>query len=157
MSFQLGKASLRELATVHPDLQQVVRRAIVLSAVDFTVYDGARTEAEQRENVRRGVSKTMKSNHLVKADGWGHAVDLVPWVDGRPEWKWPLIYEIAPAMRRAADEYGVRLRWGGVWDKRLDAYPCGNAKEAEEAVREYCARHPGPDFIDGPHFELVGS
>jgi peptidoglycan L-alanyl-D-glutamate endopeptidase CwlK len=51
-------------------------------------------------------------------------------------------------------EQGVSLTWGGVWDRRLNDLPA-DADGIEAAVKAYCARHPGPDFIDGPHYELA--
>lgn len=155
MPFTLGKKSLAELKGVHPDLVKVVKRAIAITKQDFTVYDGARTLAEQREYVRRKVSKTMKSRHLVQKDGLGHAVDLVPWINGMARWEWGPIYEIAPAMAKAAAELGVQLIWGGAWDRRMDQYPCKTAKDAKAAVEAYKVRHKGSDFIDGPHFQLA--
>ena len=96
----------------------------------------------------------MNSRHLVQVDGLGHAVDLVPVINGQKRWEWPPIYRIAEAMRAAAEERGVRLVWGGVWDRRLGTYGSG-ADAMRAAVHEYQDRHPGPDFIDGPHYELA--
>jgi len=154
MPFTLGAGSRAELAGVHPALVAVVERAIVITAQDFTVHDGVRTLAQQRALVAKGASKTMNSRHLVKADGFGHAVDLVPWEGGKLRWEWPLIYPIAAAMCQAAREFDQALIWGGVWDRRLDRLT-PSAEALKAAVAEYCVRHPGPDFIDGPHFELV--
>ena len=39
MSFKLGKRSLSNLKGVHPDLVKVVKRAIELTEVDFTVIE----------------------------------------------------------------------------------------------------------------------
>jgi len=155
MPFQLGQRSLANLDGVHPQLVKVVRRAIELSAVDFGVPERAvRTAAEQAEKVRRGVSKTLNSRHLIRSDGFGHAVDLVPWIERRFTWNaWDPFFQIAAAMRDAANTAGVDLVWGGVWDKGLAHLP-GTAAGLREAVEEYKARHPGPDFLDGPHFEL---
>lgn len=154
MAFTLGAGSRAELAGVHPRLVAVVERAITLTSVDFTVHDGLRTEAEQRKLVARGASKTMNSKHRHQADGYGHAVDLVPFVGGKLRWEWPLIYPIADAVDRAATELGVALRWGGVWDKAMSAIG-GTPEKLKAEVAAYCARHPGPDFIDGPHYELL--
>lgn len=148
--YKLGKKSLAELAGVEADLVRVVKRAIEITEQDFSVHDGVRTEAEQRENVRRGASKTMKSKHLE-----GRAVDLVPYINGQLRWEWPPIYRIAVAVQQARKELGVDLIWGGVWDKRMSEYGCDIPKEAETAVRLYTIRHPGPDLIDGPHFQLA--
>lgn len=156
MSFALGPKSQTELTGVHPQLVAVVQRAIQITLVDFAVHDGLRTAAEQDELVRRGASKTMNSKHRIQADGYGHAVDLVPVINGKLRWEWPPIYSIATAVRIAAREQGVRLRWGGVWDVELAEL--GQTPIAiERDVQAYCARHPGPDFIDGPHYELIES
>lgn len=157
MSYSLGAASRRELAGVHPRLVAVVERAINLTTQDFTVHDGLRTEAEQRQLVARGTSRTMNSKHRRQADGYGHAVDLVPWINGRPRWEWPPIFRIAVAVRQAAEELGVPLRWGGVWDRQLTELPA-DAAGIEQAVNAYVARRRAigkTAFIDGPHYELI--
>jgi len=157
MTYTLGNKSRAELAGVHPKLVALVERAIQLSAQDFSVHDGLRTEAEQREYVRRGVSKTMASQHMKQADGFGHAVDLVPFINGQLRWEWKPIYQIAAAVRAAAVELGVDLIWGGVWDRPFEQLP-GDAKAIEQAVNSYVARRRAlgkTAFIDGPHFELA--
>lgn len=151
----LGKKSIATLVGVHPYLIKTVKRAIEITAQDFSVYDGVRTVAEQKEMVRRGVSKTMHSKHLKQTDGFSHAVDLVPFIDGNLKWDWDGCYKIALAMDLAATELGYArmIVWGGSWDRRLSDY--GNDPSDYKAeVEAYCRRHPGPDFIDGPHFEL---
>lgn len=153
MGYQLGVGSRRELQGVHPDLVRVVERAIQITEVDFTVHDGLRTYAEQKEYIRRGVSQTANSKHLPQADGYGHAVDLVPYVNGKLRWEWPPIFQIAEAVRRAAEELGVAIRWGGCWG-RLD----GTEASPEELVRAYTEarlRAGKRAFQDGPHFELA--
>lgn len=157
MSYYLGERSRRELQGVHPDLVAVVERAIVITRQDFSVHDGLRSEAEQREYMRRGVSKTMNSRHRIQSDGFGHAVDLVPYINGRLRWEWKPIFVIAAAVRRAAVEQGVALVWGGVWDRRFDELPA-TPGEIEKAVNSYVARRRGMGrtaFIDGPHYELA--
>ena len=110
MMFILGKRSLANLQGVHPDLVSVVRRAIQITTVDFTVTEGLRTKKRQRELVARGASRTMNSRHLT-----GHAVDLAAWVDGTVNWEWPNYRKIAAAMKTAAAELGVPIEWGGDW------------------------------------------
>lgn len=155
MPFTLGTASRRELAGVNPALVRVVERAITITKCDFTVHDGIRTMAEQRRYVAQGVSKTLRSKHLQ-----GLAVDLVPWVGGKPRWWWPQIYQVAAAMRDAALDLNIPIRWGVVWDRRLNDLAPGvtDPDALAEALRKeglaYNARHPGPDFPDGPHYEL---
>jgi len=56
----------------------------------------------------------MKSKHVL-----GRAVDLAPFVDGKLNWddndKLLLWAPIVQAMTSAADELGVRIKWGGDW------------------------------------------
>lgn len=155
MSFALGRQSRKELTGVHPRLVAVVERAMQITSVDFTVHDGIRTDAEQRRYVALGVSKTMNSKHLR-----GLAVDLVPWIEDKPRWWWPPIFQIAAAMHRAANELETQIRWGAVWDRSLNEL----AKDApltllpaalEKESLAYTVRHPGKDFLDGPHYELI--
>lgn len=153
MSYKLGRHSLRELEGVHPDIVRVVKRAIEITEQDFTVHDGIRTEDEQREYVRRKVSRTMKSKHLPQPDGYGHAVDLVPYINGKLRWELEACYTIALAVRQAAEELGVKIRWGGCW-QRLDK----DQRSPELMVEEYIAlrrRQGRKPFVDAPHFELA--
>lgn len=152
--FVFGTRSRAELQGVHPDLVAVFERAIGISEQDFAIHDGLRTDAEQRALVNRGASQTMHSKHKRQADGFGHAGDAVPYINGKLRWEWGPIYIIAAAMARAAREKGVRVRWGGCWDRALNDLGT-TAEEMKRAVAGYCGRHPGPDFIDGPHFELL--
>lgn len=157
MTYSLGAKSLAELEGVHPALVDVVKRAIMLTKQDFSVHDGLRTVAEQREYVQRGVSKTMNSMHMKQADGFGHAVDLVPYINGQLRWEWKPLFVIAAAVRQAAGELDVPLTWGGVWDR--DFLLLGTTPaEMEKAVNAYVARRRGAGktaFIDGPHFQLL--
>ena len=154
MTCSLSKSSLRELTGVHPSLVAVVHRAIEITEQDFAVHDGLRTDQEQAALVASGASKTRNSKHIIQNDGYGHAVDLVPVINGKLRWEWGPIYMIAAAVDTAATELGVALRWGGVWDKPLAAYG-GSPEALRKETDAYCIRHPGQDFIDGPHFELA--
>ncbi len=120
---ELSPRALRELTGVHPALVAVVTLAWTYLNSDYEVIDGIRTHAEQRNYVRRGVSRTMNSYHLPwKGNGLGHATDIVPMVNGVP--KWPNAYaawkDIEQAMKRAARELGVPITWGGDWKNRWD-------------------------------------
>lgn len=110
MTFRLSKRSLKRLEGVHPDLVKVVRAAIEITEVDFTVLEGRRTLARQKKLVEAGASKTMNSRHLT-----GHAVDLGAYVGRRVDWSWPLYHKIAHAMKQSATECGISLEWGGDW------------------------------------------
>ncbi|MEJ2816379.1 M15 family metallopeptidase [Caulobacter sp. CCG-8] len=115
MTFVLGAKSLERLKGVHPDLVAVVKRAIALTDIDFTVTEGLRTRERQAELVRAGASQTMKSRHIT-----GHAVDLAALVGGEVRWDWPLYAKLATAMKAAALQINVPLEWGGDWKTLKD-------------------------------------
>jgi peptidoglycan L-alanyl-D-glutamate endopeptidase CwlK len=119
--FVLGPISQNNLKGVHPLLIGVVKQAIELTVQDFRVYEGVRAIEQQRLNVKRGVSQTMDSKHLIQSDGYAHAVDLVPLIGGIPKWDWEGCYKIAFAMTHAASmqQCAGRIRWGGIWDRVL--------------------------------------
>ena len=110
MSITLGSRSLGRLEGVHPDLVRVVKRAAASSDLDFTVLEGLRTEARQRQLFKEGASKTLNSRHLT-----GHAVDLAPMLDGKVSWDWPLYHRLAKIVKAAAAAENVPLQWGGDW------------------------------------------
>lgn len=156
MAYVLGAKSLAELEGVDPRLVLVVKRTIEICPQDFAVHDGLRTEAEQTELVRKGASQTMNSMHRRQADGFGHAVDLVPYINGKLRWEWPPIYTIAAAVKFAAAEKRVPIRWGGCWEF-LSQIKGSTADDMEKAVEAYGAarRRAGKKaFTDGPHFEI---
>lgn len=110
MAFEFSKRSRDRMEGVHPDIVAVMELALSRSPIDFTVIEGVRSEARQRELVRKGASKTMNSRHLT-----GHAIDVAPLDDGEVSWSWPLYHKLAPVIKRAADDLGVDLEWGGDW------------------------------------------
>jgi peptidoglycan L-alanyl-D-glutamate endopeptidase CwlK len=139
MSFKFSTTSKNNLIGVHPDLVKVVERALELSSVDFKVVEGVRSPARQRMLYAQGrttpgkiVTWTLNSNHFKKADGYGHAVDLLPapydWEETKP------FDLVAKAMFAAGKELGVEIRWGADWDED------GNPRERGES--------------DSPHVEL---
>lgn len=153
--FDWGPKSRAELKGVKPELVECAALALMhYSTQDFMCYDGIRTVEEQRHYVKIGTSQTMQSKHLPQlSDGFGHAVDLVPVVNGVPKWDWALIYEVARAVKAAADYLGIanHIRWGGAWDRVLSDFK--SDAHFQQVVTDYTQRHPGKDFIDGPHFE----
>jgi len=167
MTFSLSKRSTDNLRFVNPRLLAVVKLALARSTVDFGVVNAVvRTASEQNALYHQGRSMPgrkvtdkdgyrNKSNHQVTADGTGHSVDLTAWVGGAWEFDdWNAYYEIAWAMAQAAQELGIRVKWGGNWYEVLNDY-AHNLADVKEAVERYKKAHPGSDFIDGPHFELV--
>ena len=157
MSYVLGARSLRMLQDVHPQLVRVVKRAIQISPQDFMVIEGVRSRDQCWSNWGKGrtveqcraagvpaiyakpqaakvtwLRDPLNSRHCIQPDGYGHAVDLAPYP---LDWSDPRKFDaIAAAMRQAAAELGVAVRWGADWDND------GKPRERGES--------------DSPHFEL---
>lgn len=111
MTWLLSQRSEGHLSGIHPDLVNIVRRALALSSVDFTVIEGLRTPERQRQLVASGASRTMFSRHLT-----GHAVDIAPWINHSIPWdNWPSFERVAQAMKQASLEMSIPLVWGGDW------------------------------------------
>ncbi|WP_406851494.1 M15 family metallopeptidase [Brevundimonas sp. BH3] len=115
MTYRLSQRSRDRMKGVHPDLVAVVERAIQITCIDFTITEGLRTPARQKELVKAGASRTQNSRHLT-----GHAVDIAAWVDGTVRWDWPLYPKIAAAFKQAAKELNTPLVWGGDWPRLRD-------------------------------------
>jgi peptidoglycan L-alanyl-D-glutamate endopeptidase CwlK len=149
-TFRLGAGSLKKLEGVHADLQRVVKRAIELTTVDFSVVEGLRSLERQTQLFASGASRTMASRHLT-----GHAVDLAPYVGGVISWNWPLFFPLMNAVALAAMSEDVPIRWGGVWDRSLSLLDIDNL---DDEVAAYMARQKAlgnkKPFVDGPHIEL---
>ena len=124
--FILSQRSLNNLSGVHPDLVQVIKRAIEITPYDFGVTRGMGTVEEQQELVEKGVSTTMNSLHLPQHDGYSHAVDLGVYIDGKLTWEHKYFRKVIQAVFTAAIELGVQVEAGGLWR----------------------------DFIDSPHIQL---
>ena len=115
--YKFSKESLNNLAGVHPNLVELCEE--MLSYRDFKVIDGLRTPKEQRRLVERGASKTMNSKHLLNnRTGFGHAVDLLPFANGKPiDWEDTDGFSyFAGQFIMLADIKGVPIRWGADWD-----------------------------------------
>jgi len=110
----------KNLEGVNLDLICVVKKAIEITEVDFSVVDGLRTKEEQRQLVLEGKSWTMGSYHLADETGKANAVDLYPWVNGETNHNSKYYKLIAKAMFRASQELKVIIEWGGLWGSRED-------------------------------------
>ena len=150
MAYKLSTRSRERLIGIDSKLKEVVSLAITYTKIDFGVIEGLRTEKRQRALVESGASQTMKSKHLE-----GRAVDLMAYVDGRGCWELNVYDEVADAMKRAAIEVDVAVRWGAAWTVTDICKWSGTMEEAMNSyvdTRRSQGRRP---FIDAPHFELM--
>ena len=93
----------------------------------------------------------MKSKHLT-----GDAVDLMAYVNGRGCWEIGVYDEVADAMKQAAYEEDVMIRWGAAWNIQDLALWEGTSEDAMNHYIDERRSQGRRPFIDAPHFELVG-
>lgn len=116
-----------KLVGVHPALVEKVLKILrAMEALGFPmmVTAGVRSAEEQTRLYAKGRTAPgpvvtyldgvkKKSNHQAKEDGFGHAVDCVFVVDGRPSWDLKLPWHAYGAAAKA-----LGLKWGGDWKMR---------------------------------------
>ena len=119
------------LAGVHPDLAQSV--LTILHALDVLgfgmfVVEGVRSTERQQALYAQGRTANgnvvthadgvvKKSNHQVKPDGWGHAVDLA-FLDDPTTAKMETYADSQPWALMGAMAESLGLVWGGRWTMR---------------------------------------
>jgi peptidoglycan LD-endopeptidase CwlK len=109
---KFGRNSLRELSTCHPQIQEVLNKAILY--MDFSVLQGSRGERDQTIAFRSGLSEVPwpESKHN-KLPSEGVDIAIYPL-----DWKDELAFaKLAGRILQIADEMQVTLRWGGDWDR----------------------------------------
>lgn len=114
--YKLSEKSLSRLDGLHSDLVKVVKRAIEITTIDFSVGEGLRSITRQKELYASGATTTMNSRHLT-----GHAIDLFA-IDesGAVTWDWKYYHPLSDAVKQAAKDVGVTIEWGGDWSKFKD-------------------------------------
>jgi peptidoglycan L-alanyl-D-glutamate endopeptidase CwlK len=109
---RFSSRSKEALATCHPDLQKVFNEAIKF--IDFTVLEGHRGKEAQDKAFREGFSKVKFPNgkHNSKPS---KAVDIAPYPVAWQDTERFVLF--AGFILGVASMMGVRLRWGGDWDR----------------------------------------
>ena len=119
---KFSKRSLNNLIGIHPDMIKVMKEAIKDTPIDFVITEGVRTAVRQRQLYKEKKSKCdgyiKKSNHQVKPDGYGHAVDLYPlpiqYSDAEPYIK------LSKHIKSTAERLGIKIKWGGDFKTFID-------------------------------------
>lgn len=116
---KFSRASEAQLATCHPDLQAVLRKAI--EYVDFTVLEGHRGKEAQNAAFAKGLSKVRwpNGNHNKLPS---EAADVAPYpVDWRDKTTSIARFAfISGAIYVAAQQLGIKIRFGWDWNRNLD-------------------------------------
>lgn len=148
----LTERSIKNLGGVDKALVECVNLAHAKclelgESYNFTVIEGVRTVEKQREYVNRGASQTMKSYHIT-----GQAVDLALFDGTIMSNDLSKYAVVADCMDEAADELGIEITWGAVWDKRMDDY-----EDAQKEFKQYVKRRAAigrKPFVDAVHFQI---
>jgi len=124
MVFKFSKKSLEKINNpkLHPKLKLLLTEAIKTSPIDFTVIETVRTIEQQKINVAKGVSKTMKSRHIPSTNKSGlcEAFDIAPYPI---DWKNIARFkQLAEHIKKTAKKLGINIEHGGDW-KTLKDYP----------------------------------
>lgn len=136
---RFGKASKRRLATVAKELQHLAEEALAVEIIDFSVTDGRRSKERQNQYFAEGKSKVQwpDSHHnVLEPDDLAEAFDLTPFVNGALSYDKTHCCVLAGVILTKAKELGLKIRWGGNWDRDL------------EPITDQ-------DFQDLVHYELV--
>lgn len=145
---RFGQKSLKNLEGVHDLLAKCALE--VVKIYDISVTQGVRSAAQQQKLYaigrteqleRKPVTKidgvTKKSNHQIKEDGLGYAIDVNPFpidfaAKERYYMMWGIFYAVSQNVLAGTD---YKLRWGGDWD--------GDNSFTDQS------------FDDLPHIELI--
>ena len=135
--YKFSRTSEKRLMYLHQNLQKFFMELLKISPYDFSISQGTRTAEEQNKLYQQGRTTPekivtncdgykVKSNHQVRADGFGYAGDIAILIDEKVTWEEKYYKEVARVGRVLMQKYNVE--WGGDWK----------------------------NFKDLPHFEYIG-
>jgi len=109
---RFGTKSRGRLSSCHPDLQKVFNQ--VIKEIDCSILCGQRGEKEQNKAFDEGRSKVRFPDGRHNANP-SNAVDVAPYpIDWEDRERFHLF---AGYVLGIADSMGIKLRWGGDWDR----------------------------------------
>lgn len=158
-----SESSLKQLETLHPDLQLIMTETLSRCEVDFMLVEGYRSPEKQFEYYKKGRRLDSngkwiiadKRNIITNVDGFkikgkhNHypsiAVDIAVYVPGKSKLAYDLSHlsYVAGSLMRIAEELYKegkithKVRWGGDWN--------GNGDFSDT------------NLPDKPHFEIYRS
>lgn len=122
--YKFGKGSLEKLNNpkLHPKLKQLLLESIKTSPIDFTIIETVRSIEQQKKNVAKGVSKTMKSRHIPSTNKSGlcEAFDVAPYPINWKDIK--RFVELSKHIKSVANKLNINITFGGDWISFKD-YP----------------------------------
>ena len=141
--YVLSDASIEKMKGVHPYLVEIMTAAITDSPYDFKLTAGARTAKEQNALYQIGRTRAgnkvtnadgykNKSNHQIKVDGYGYAVDIFCCgkydengnyikYNTQEGYDSKKLKDIADHIKTVAKSKGYKIEWGGDWKGGWDS------------------------------------
>lgn len=100
---------------------------------DWTIFETERSLEQQKLNVKKGVSKTLNSNHIPNSKGIVNAGDIVAYVDGKNTCEEKYYHLMIPIMRRVRKELNLEdvLQFG----YNVEEYASHRNKERIETLK----------------------
>lgn len=115
MGLTYEKRNLATIDTLAPNTRAAALKLhdyAVKNNIDILIYEGIRTLEQQKQNVARGASQTLKSYHIV-----GQAIDFVPVKNAKAVWDG---YGSADVLKFVAEAKRLGFEWGGDWKDFVD-------------------------------------
>lgn len=134
----MDERSEKNLKGVHPDLAKVMRAANATSPIPFIIIWGVRLTEEQQKLYAKGRTEAgkivtqcdgviKKSEHQIKEDGYGHAVDVCPDTNKNGKVDTPEISDVASLkiigehIVETGKSMGITIIWGANF--KIKDYP----------------------------------
>lgn len=129
--FKFSRKSLEKIKLLHPNLQEILFKAIEITPIDFSITETHRSVETQKKYVKDGKSKTMNSLHCKLP---AEAFDFMPCLDGKVNNNRDDVLFLAGFFVSIGRMLGYNVRSGATWNK--------------ESISKN-------DFVDGYHISLV--
>ena len=139
MAWTLSNSSKAHKESLHPDLQKIIEKALLVSPFDFGISSGYREPKKQFELFKvgreyRGGQWVIvdRSKILTYLDGYvkkskhnelpSHAFDFFIWIPDHKELMYDSYYmsALAGVFKEIAKEEKIEITWGGDWKKFRD-------------------------------------
>tara|TARA_Y100000385_G_scaffold290491_1_gene363832 strand:- start:42 stop:530 length:489 start_codon:yes stop_codon:yes gene_type:complete len=147
----LSDKSMQRLDGVHPDLVKCVEKVSAMCVdLNVQVLEGKRTELEHTLYYEKGV--TQKSDH--SAHLYGFAVDLGIFIGDRLCLEAEPYDDVTQAMIFAAQEVGIKLRWGGAPQIDDMRESDGFVEDLTNDWIDYRRERQKRPIVDFHHFEI---
>ena len=162
--YTLSQTSLDKLKGVHPNLVNFMKELIKESPFDFKITCGVRTAEEQNHEYQKGrtlpgikVTKVdgykQKSNHQVKYDGLGYAVDIGVLIKEKVKVK---VKENGKEIEKEVKKIVYKGSWKD-FHYYQDIYNVAKEKGLLEKYGIEWGGNCWKSFKDAPHWQIKGA